>query len=172
MSFAPIDVRELVGHPGASRQVAVEGTLDGLAGALARVADDEPVHADLLLESVIEGILVSGRARGRWVLSCARCLREFDGAFDAPVHEMAVPRAVEEDEESYRFDPVEGLDPEQLLRDAIGVEMPFAPLCSPGCLGLCETCGGNRNLGECPGHERIDPRFAVLSELIIDPDDA
>jgi uncharacterized metal-binding protein YceD (DUF177 family) len=31
------------------------------------------------------------------------------------------------------------------------------------------VCGGNRNLGECPGHEDVDPRFAVLSGLF--PDD-
>ena len=30
----------------------------------------------------------------------------------------------------------------------------------------CEVCGGNRNLGECPGHEAIDPRFAVLADLL------
>jgi len=172
MSFAPIDVRELIGHPGASRAVAVDGTFEELAGALARVPDDEPVRAELLLECVIEGLLVTGRARGRWVLSCARCLREFDGAFDARVHEMAVPHAVEDDDDSYAFDAAEGFDPEQMLRDTIGVEMPFAPLCSSTCQGLCETCGGNRNLGECPGHEQIDPRFAILSELFIDPDDA
>ena len=54
------------------------------------------------------------------------------------------------------------------IRDAVGVEMPFAPLCQPDCLGLCEVCGGNRNLGECPGHEAIDPRFAVLADLLLE----
>lgn len=170
MSFAPIDLQDLVGHPGASRSVVVEGTLDDLAGALARVPAEDPVHADLLLESVVEGIYVTGHVRGRWVLSCARCLREFEGAFDVSFAEMTVPAPGGEDDE-YTYDPATGFDPDQLLRDAIGVGMPFSPLCSPGCLGLCETCGGNRNLGECPGHETVDPRFAVLSELFVDPDD-
>jgi uncharacterized protein len=62
----------------------------------------------------------------------------------------------------------EQIDIDQIVRDAIGVEIPFAPLCRPDCQGLCPTCGGNRNLGECPGHDAIDPRFAVLSELLID----
>jgi uncharacterized protein len=50
--------------------------------------------------------------------------------------------------------------------------MPFAPLCRPDCQGLCPVCGGNRNLGECPGHETLDPRFAVLADLLPDlPDE-
>ena len=71
----------------------------------------------------------------------------------------------DDDGEDYVLDPLVGLDPEQLVRDAVGVELPFSPLCREDCLGLCEVCGGNRNLGECPGHESVDPRFAVLSEL-------
>lgn len=171
MSFAPIDLRDLVGHPGASRRVEVLGTFDGLAGELVKISDDEPVRAQLLLESVVEGILVSGEVTGRWVLSCARCLQPFDGSYHAGLSEMTVPAPGGEDDE-YTYDPDAGLDPDQLLRDAIGVTMPFSPLCSSDCQGLCEVCGGNRNLGECPGHERIDPRFAILSELIIDPDEA
>ena len=62
----------------------------------------------------------------------------------------------------------EQIDIDQIVRDAIGVEMPFAPLCRPDCRGLCPTCGGNRNLGECPGHEALDPRFAVLADLLPD----
>jgi uncharacterized protein len=66
----------------------------------------------------------------------------------------------------------EAIDLDQVVRDAVGVEMPFAPLCRPGCLGLCPVCGGNRNLGECPGHETLDPRFAVLADLLPDlPDE-
>src|SRR5204862_3230956 len=51
MMLGAIDVRELLGHPGASRQEPVRGTVDGLATELARVPDDEPVAGDLLLES-------------------------------------------------------------------------------------------------------------------------
>jgi uncharacterized protein len=55
-----------------------------------------------------------------------------------------------------------------MVRDAVVLEMPFSPLCRPDCLGLCEVCGGDRNLGECPGHETTDPRWAAL-EVLLDP---
>ncbi|HEX6844179.1 MAG TPA: YceD family protein [Actinomycetota bacterium] len=162
MSVVPIDVRDLVGHPGASREVAVDGELEGLAGELVRVP--ERVHADLLLESVVEGILVSGRIRGTWTLRCARCLTEFEGPFDVGVSELFVSEP-DPEADDYLLDPEALIDPEQLLRDAIGVEMPFSPLCREDCRGLCEVCGGNRNLDECPGHDAVDPRFAALSDL-------
>ena len=168
MTLAPVSVRGLIGHPGASRTDVVRGTLEGLETELARVSEDSPLSGELLLESVVEGILVSGRVAGTWRLRCARCLTEFDGRFDIDMHEMFVLDP-DPDGDDYPLDPDLGIEPDQMVRDAVGVELPFSPLCRPGCLGLCEVCGGNRNLSECPGHERIDPRFAVLSELFPQP---
>jgi uncharacterized protein len=162
-----IDVHELLGHPGATREEPVRGTVDGLVTELARVPDDAPVVADLLLESVIEGIVVSGRVGGTWRLRCARCLTEFDQPFDVRVSELFV-RSPDDDADAYPLGPDGELDPDQMVRDAVGVEMPFSPLCRPDCKGLCEVCGGDRNLGECPGHEDVDPRFAVLADLFPD----
>ena len=164
MSLAPISVRDLLGHPGASREVTLRGTLDGLATEVVAVPDDAPIQAELLLESVIEGILVSGRLSGTFRLVCSRCLVGFESPFELTVHELFVAEP-EADADDYPLDPEDGIVPEQMVRDAVGVHMPFAPLCRPDCEGLCETCGGNRNLGECPGHDALDPRFAVLSGL-------
>ena len=165
MTVATIDVRDLVGKPGASRELPVTGTLEGLAAELARVPDDAPIRGELLLESVVEGILVSGTLEGTMTLRCARCLTEFEQPFRVEVHELFTERPDDEGD-GYPLDPDHGIDPDQMFRDTIGVELPFSPLCRPDCQGLCEICGGNRNLGECPGHEQIDPRFAVLSELL------
>ena len=171
MSLAVIDVRDLVGHPGISREETLHGTLQGLASELVRVPEDAPVTARLLLESIVEGILVRGDLDGVWVFRCARCLTECDSRFHLRVQEL-FEVAADPDSDGYALDPDIGLDTEQMLRDAIGVEMPFSPLCRPDCLGLCETCGGNRNLDGCPGHEVADPRLAVLSQLSFPDTDA
>jgi uncharacterized protein len=165
MTIQAIDVRDLLGHPGASKEQPLRGTIDGLGTELANVPDDSPVIGDLLLESVVEGILVSGRLAGILRLRCARCLTEFERPFAVDVHEMFVERP-DDDADDYPLDPLGTLDPDQMVRDVVGVELPFSPLCRPDCEGLCPICGGNRNLGECPGHQEVDPRFAVLSELI------
>jgi uncharacterized protein len=162
--IAEIDVRDLIGQPGSSKQHAVAEPLVGLGTELARLRDDVPIRGDLLLEALVEGILVSGTVRGTLALRCARCLKEFEQLVAVEVHEMFVVDP-EPDTDDYPLDPEGSLELDQMLRDVIGVELPFSPLCRPECQGLCPVCGGDRNLGECPGHEEVDPRWAALEQL-------
>jgi uncharacterized protein len=159
-----IDVRDLAGQPGASKQHRVASTVEGLGIELARVRDDEPVEGELLLEALVEGILVTGTLRATLALRCARCLTELEQPFEVQVHELFVVDP-EPDTDDYPLDPEGSLELDQMVRDAIGVELPFSPLCRPDCLGLCPVCGGDRNRGECPGHVEVDPRWAALEHL-------
>jgi uncharacterized protein len=170
MSLPLLNVHDLIGHPGMARSIDLLGTLDGLATELVAVPDDALLGGPLSLESVIEGVFVAGSITGTWRVRCARCLTEETRPFTVEIGELVTPAAAgAEDAGDDGYILVdEQIDIDQIVRDAIGVEMPFAPLCRPDCQGLCPTCGGNRNLGECPGHDVIDPRFAVLSELLID----
>jgi uncharacterized protein len=166
VSVEAIDVRDLVGQAGASRSVHLAGTLDELGTELAHVRESDPIEGDLLLESLIEGLLVSGELGGTMSLRCARCLKDFQQPFAVQLHELFVP-APEDDTDDYPLDPEGLIDPEQMVRDAVGVELPFSPLCRPDCQGLCPVCGGDRNLGECPGeHPSTDPRWAELDTLL------
>ncbi|MEA2551428.1 MAG: hypothetical protein QOE25_1197 [Actinomycetota bacterium] len=165
MSLALIDVRDLVGHPGTSKTLALAGTVESLGTELARVPEDLPIGGDLLLESVVEGILVSGSVEGILRLQCARCLKEFEQPFSVAVHELFVEEP-DPDADDYPLQPEGELNPEQMVRDVVGVELPFSPLCKPDCLGLCATCGGDKNAGECPGHAEIDPRWDGLEHLL------
>lgn len=170
MSLPMLNVHDLIGHPGMARSMDLLGTLDGLATELVAVPDDALLGGPLSLESVIEGVFVAGSITGTWRVRCARCLTEETRPFTVEIGELVTPAPAgpeNADDDGYTFVD-EQIDIDQIVRDAIGVEMPFAPLCRPDCHGLCPTCGGNRNLGECPGHDVIDPRFAVLSELLID----
>jgi uncharacterized protein len=161
-----IDVRDLVGRYGASRTEHVSGTIDDLATTLAGLSEDTPITGELVLESLEEGILASGRLRGSLSLSCARCLKEFEQGFSVELRELFAPFP-HEDSDEYPLDPEGFLDPQQMLRDAIGVELPFAPVCRPDCRGLCARCGGDLNLGECTCIEsEIDPRWDGLATLL------
>jgi uncharacterized protein len=161
-----IDVRDLLGQPGSAREVHVRGTLDDLGTELAGVPADRPLEADLLLESVVEGILVTGRVRGTMQLRCARCLKDFESPIEVDVSEMFVSEP-DPDGDAYALGEEGALEPEQMIRDTVGVELPFSPLHSPDCLGLCPVCGGDRNLGECPGdHPQSDPRWAALDVVL------
>jgi len=161
-----IDVRDLVGRHGAAKTEQFAGTIEDLTTELASVPEDAPVRGELVLESLEEGILASGELQGSLSLRCARCLKEFQRGFTVRVQELFVPFP-HEDSDEYPLDPEGFLDPDQMVRDAIGVELPYAPVCRPDCLGLCARCGGDLNLGECTCEEPdIDPRWDALEALL------
>ena len=161
----PIDIRDLLAQPGASRTEHVHEPVPGLRLGLAAVPEDAPVSGDLLFEHVVEGVLVSGPLRGKLMVSCARCLREFEKPFSVEVRELFSQGAEPEDDE-YPISAEGTVDVEPMIRDAVLLAIPFSPLCRPDCLGLCERCGGDRNLGECTcPPEAADPRWAALDRL-------
>jgi DUF177 domain-containing protein len=158
-----VDVRDLLGHPGSHRTVRVEEPVEGLRTELAHVPEDTPVAAELLMESVVEGILASGPVAGTMQLTCARCLKPFDGPFSIEVRELFTPGASDDDDE---YPVQEGfVDLTPMIRDNVIPAMPFAPLCREDCLGLCPRCGGDRNLGECSCSEPVDERWSALADF-------
>jgi uncharacterized protein len=162
-------VRDLVAQPGSSRFVRVDEVVPGMATQLAAVPDDRPIDADLLLEGVVDGVLVTGPVSGVMRLSCARCLKAFDRPFTLEVQEMFASGA-ERPDDQYPLGAEGSLDLEPMIRDAVILAMPFAPLCRPDCRGLCARCGGDRNLGECTCPPKVDPRWAPLIDLKLDED--
>jgi uncharacterized protein len=158
-----IDVRDLLERPGSARRVPVDGPVDGLATELAAVDSRAPLEGELILESVVEGIFVTGSVGGRMTLRCARCLKEFQRDFDVAMNELYAREPGPQDDYVLAEDLT--LDPEPMLRDAVVLEMPFSPLCKPDCLGLCARCGGDRNLAECTCGPEIDPRWSALESL-------
>ena len=162
-----IDVRDLIEHPGASRSVRVSEPIPGLGTELASVPEDRRVEAVLLFESVVEGVLVSGPVTGAMVLSCARCLKRSRSDFRLDVQELFSPSATDLDDEYPLGDGSVDLEP--MIRDAVLLSMPFAPLCRTDCQGLCERCGGDRNLGECTCEPEMDPRWQPLVGVELEP---
>ena len=163
-----VDVRDLIRHPGASRSHRLPEPVADLQVTLARMPDDAPVEGDLLLESVVEGILVSGRLSGPLTLTCARCLVEFEGRVDVDVQEL-FSRGPERAADEYQLSPEGSLDLEPMVRDGVMLALPVSPLCRADCLGLCERCGGDRNLGQCTCvEETVDARWAALDALFAD----
>jgi uncharacterized protein len=141
------------------------------------IAIDEgaPLTLDLRIESVSEGVLVSGTVSAPTAGECARCLTPITGDVEIYLTELfAYPdSATDETTESDEIGRVgasgepDTVDLEQPIIDAIGMALPFAPLCGPDCEGLCPHCGVPLATAE-PGHqhEQIDPRWAKLAGLL------
>ncbi len=129
----------------------------------------EPIELDVRLESVTEGVYVSGTVRASLAGECSRCLDEVTDEIEVEIGELfAYPDSVtDETTDADELPRVvdERIDVEQTVRDAVVLALPLAPLCRPGCPGLCSECGERRaELGPDHGHERLDTRWAALTE--------
>ena len=139
------------------------------------VDEGAPLTLDLRLESVSEGVLVSGTVSAPTSGECARCLNPITGDVEIDLTELfAYPdSATDETTDSDEVGRVgssgepDSVDVEQPIIDAIGLALPFSPLCGPDCAGLCPECGVALATAE-PGHqhEKIDPRWAKLAGLL------
>jgi uncharacterized protein len=135
------------------------------------IAEGAPLTMDLRLESVSEGVLVTGRVSGPTSGECARCLTSVSGDVEIDLTELfaypdsATDETTDADEVGRVVDDT--VDLEQPIIDAVGLALPFAPLCGPDCAGLCPQCGVALASAE-PGHhhEQIDPRWAKLADIL------
>jgi uncharacterized protein len=160
-----IPVADLLHRPGASRPLEVRAPLADLRGPGAEVPPDEAVEVEATLERISEGIVVRGTVRAHWRAQCSRCLADVDGDIATHVDELFEPHPLAG--ETYLLD-VDVIDLEPLVRDALLLELPPAPVCNDECAGLCATCGIDRNTGTCDCHEEeLDPRWAALRSLDI-----
>ncbi|MDT5258270.1 MAG: hypothetical protein QOD10_3350 [Mycobacterium sp.] len=166
-----VDITRLGRRPGA--MVTLRDTVPSRSRiGLEMIAIDEgaPLELDLQIQSVSEGVLVTGTVTAPTVGECARCLTPMNGRVQIGLTELfAYPDSTteattEEDEVGHIVD--ETIDLEQSIIDAVGVDLPFSPVCRPDCPGLCLECGVP--LAAEPGHhhDRIDPRWAKLAEML------
>lgn len=131
------------------------------------------IDLDLRLESVSEGVLVTGTVSGETEGQCARCLEPVDGTVNIFLTELfAYPNS--ETEQTTDADEVariadDRIDIEQAVIDAVGLELPLSPLCADDCEGLCSECGVRLATAEAGhGHDLIDPRWAGLANKLSD----
>lgn len=121
------------------------------------------VHASL--ESVEEGIWVSGSASATAQGECSRCLDTIDEELEVSFDELFFyPQKINKEE----LGEVAVLEADQihlgaLVHDAFAVAAPYKPLCKPDCLGLCSQCGIRLEDDPDHQHEYFDPRFAALA---------
>jgi uncharacterized protein len=100
-----------------------------------------------------------------------RCLTPITGHVEIDLTELfaypesATDATTDSDEMGRVVDDT--IDLEQPIVDAVGMELPFAPLCGPDCPGLCPACGvALATAGEGHHHDVIDPRWAKLAGML------
>ncbi|MDQ0932974.1 YceD family protein [Streptomyces turgidiscabies] len=174
------DTHELGRRPGALQRLTreIDAPRDfGILGVIG-VPEGAPVELELRLESVMEGVLVTGTARARVKGECVRCLEPLEQDLEAEFQEMfsypdaddrgrvtAEPADDAEEDEDMLFIEDGLFDLEAVLRDAVVLALPMQPVCQDDCPGLCSECGAR--LADDPGHhhDAVDIRWAALQGL-------
>ena len=138
----------------------------------------QPIELDLRLESVMEGVLVTGSADATATGACVRCLdpvtrhvgARFQELFAYPDRAAHHQEVATEDDDDDVYELVGDLfDLEPVLRDAMVPAMPFQPVCRSDCPGLCSECGAHLAEDPMHHHDQLDPRWAALQNIATPP---
>jgi uncharacterized protein len=121
-----------------------------------------------------ENVYARGDLKALVTIACGSCLGPALIKINTPLN---VTFVADDDEASESDDPLDDVDVAThdrewvdlgpLVREQIILAIPISPRCREECLGLCPTCGQNRNERDC-GHQPAaleDPRFAALKNL-------
>ena len=122
------------------------------------------------MESVSEGVLVTGTISAPLQGECGRCLDPVNDELVVDVLELFAYRdsttdATTTEDEVHRLVGAK-LDLRPVVRDSIVLGLPGTVLCREDCTGLCPECG--QRLDDLPAghtHDMIDPRWAALANL-------
>lgn len=145
-----------------------EGVIVARSEADSSVPEGAVATCDVVLESFAGGVMVTGTVGAPWRGMCRRCAVEVGGELSIAVRERFTEPGAgygdPDDDEAYPIVDDE-LDLGPMVRDAVVLELPLAPLCREGCRGLCPECGTDRNNEACGCVAPPDPRWANLDVL-------
>lgn len=120
-------------------------------------------------------VTIAGGAILKFHPTCDRCLDVFEKQQQIPFHMMLSPVAenktkkedVNVDDDGFGFYKGDVIDISELVREQVILAQEIVNICKDSCKGLCQTCGKNRNKGECRCDDRNSEQspFAVLKKL-------
>ena len=161
-----INLREIIEVPGASLPFSCELDTERLDFPSV-AAFPAPPRAEGVVRNTAGALTLEGQLRAEMLCVCDRCGRTFPSE---KVMELSVPLAAELTDEESDADifPLDGdwLDLSDVLETCLILDMESKFLCEPDCKGLCARCGANLNDGPCSCGKPIDPRMAVLEQLL------
>jgi uncharacterized protein len=159
-----VNVAELLRWPGSTKDVEVACTAAELGITDPRVPGDAQVTATMHVESLSDGVVVSGKVAAPWHDVCRRCLADIDRIASTEVRDLFQVAVTDPDAFPVVGDQIDLAD---LVRETVHLELPLAALCRDDCAGLCATCGVDRNLGPCTcAEDTRDHRWAALDALL------
>lgn len=137
-------------------------------------ADDFRTIGPVVVEGEIANVggclELSATGRAKIERICDRCAEPYLQDLVFPIEERYRKTEAETDvSEDPDILPLEGnvIEAEPLVYASLFLHLPSKALCKEDCLGICPTCGVNRNQETCScDHQQTDPRFDILDQLL------
>lgn len=164
-----LDTHELSRRPGSMKRVSFSVPAPAPVGIdVLRVPEGGEVALDLRLESVVEGILVTGTASAPVEGECVRCLDPLHEEMVVDFQELYLYEGSDRADDDADLFELSGdlLDLDPVLRNAIVLALPLRPLCREDCPGLCGNCGARMADDPSHAHDVVDSRWAALVDML------
>ncbi len=126
----------------------------------------EPAKVSGLVENRAGVVTLTADVSLDYVASCDRCLCDVPQSLNRQFsHVLTRSLQNEENDELILVEDMH-FDLDELLREDILLSLPSKVLCKSDCKGLCSMCGADLNNGPCGCKKPVDPRLAVLQDLL------
>lgn len=181
-----VSVAQVASRPGQSKPIdAVFPAPSGIGDDIVGVEEGSDVRVVGSFDSIVDGLVFTGRFEAMLTAECTRCLKPIDPdwsvdataffPYDSPDGgnhpgsdhgEVEIIAGEDEAEDVYPLSADGAFaDLETLLRDTLVEALPLQPLCREDCLGLCSQCGADLNEDPDHHHDVTDIRFAALEQF-------
>lgn len=181
-----IPVAQIASRAGQSKTIDADFPApSGIGDDIVGIKEGTPVHVRGQFDSIVDGLIFTGRIVAPFVSECTRCLKPIDKdwpvdvtvffPYESAAHdtgrggkgeEVEVIAGEDESEDTYPLlENGAFADIEALIRDTLVESLPLQPLCKPDCKGLCSQCGADLNEEPDHHHDIADIRFAGLEAL-------
>jgi len=159
-----LDLREIIGVPGGKVSFDFEPDMsEAASGSISRIK--KPARAAGNVTNSAGVLTFSANVDATCVCVCARCLKEFE----YPVHKVISANLTEggegENPDGY-FLQGDKVDADEVVVTEFILDMDDTLLCKGNCAGLCQSCGVDLNTELCNCKKEIDPRLAILGQLL------
>ena len=159
-----LDLREIIEVPGASVTFECDLAEDGLDFPSVVGYKSLP-HAEGTVFNEAGILRLQGTVTAEMRCVCDRCGEEFLSLKETELDATIVEDDTDADPELFVLEG-DGIDIEEVVSTLFILDMETKFLCREDCKGLCSRCGKNLNLGPCGCRKQLDPRFAVLEQLL------
>ena len=161
-----LNLREIIHTPGASLPFAFQMDLSDLEFNGQRPAT-HPIEVEGVVKNTAGALVLEGKASTVLDLTCDRCGKPFSREKVVPLETLLATELSDEsnDDEIVLLDGDE-VDLDEVATTAFVLAMDSKNLCSEDCKGICPGCGADLNVEACRCRPEVDPRLAVLAQLL------